>query len=324
MRCLVVIPCLNEEAHIGPLLDSLLPQAEALDARIVVADGGSVDGTRTIVQEKADAQPRITLFPNPMRIQSAGINAAVAAHGEAADCFIRVDAHGIYPPDFCRVLVEEAERTGAASVVVSMKTAGKRGFQQAAAEAQNSRLGNGGARHRSGAGGGWVDHGHHALMRTDAFRAVGGYDEMFSHNEDAELDFRLRRAGYRIWLTGRTAMTYFPRETAAGLFKQYLSYGRGRARNIMKHRIVPRLRQLLPLMVMPVLVLAMLSVFSWIAAVPAMLWAAVCLGFGVLVAIRRRSATGLLVGVSAMIMHVAWSSGFWLQLLAGYRGGKAA
>ena len=41
-------------------------------------------------------------------------------------------------------------------------------------------------------------------MRIAAFRAVGGYDESFSHNEDAELDYRLRQAGYRIWMTDKT------------------------------------------------------------------------------------------------------------------------
>ena len=62
-----------------------------------------------------------------------------------------------------------------------------------------------------GAKGHWTDHGHHALMRVAAFRAVGGYDESFSHNEDAELDYRLRAAGYRIWMTDKTFMVYYPR-----------------------------------------------------------------------------------------------------------------
>jgi NADH:ubiquinone oxidoreductase subunit 5 (subunit L)/multisubunit Na+/H+ antiporter MnhA subunit len=37
----------------------------------------------------------------------------------------------------------------------------------------------------------WIDHGHHALFKTTAFLAAGGYDESFSHNEDAEFDARL-------------------------------------------------------------------------------------------------------------------------------------
>jgi hypothetical protein len=56
--------------------------------------------------------------------------------------------------------------------------------------------------HRARGQGAFVDHGHHALMSIAAFRAVGGYDPDFAHNEDAELDHRLRAAGYDIWLTG--------------------------------------------------------------------------------------------------------------------------
>jgi hypothetical protein len=73
-------------------------------------------------------------------------------------------------------------------------------------------------------------------MGIAAFRAVGGYDESFSHNEDAELDFRLRQAGFRIWMTDKTVMTYYPRASVLPLFRQYLGYGRGRAKNILKHR----------------------------------------------------------------------------------------
>ena len=38
----------------------------------------------------------------------------------------------------------------------------------------------------------------------DAFKAIGGYDDTFSHNEDAELDNRLTDAGFRIFLTARS------------------------------------------------------------------------------------------------------------------------
>ena len=81
------------------------------------------------------------------------------------------------PTDYCDRLVEEAAATGADSVVVSMATKGVGAFQKATAFAQNSKLGNGGSKHREGAEGHWTDHGHHALMRVEAFRAVGGYDE---------------------------------------------------------------------------------------------------------------------------------------------------
>ncbi|TGV62822.1 succinoglycan biosynthesis protein exoa, partial [Mesorhizobium sp. M00.F.Ca.ET.149.01.1.1] len=143
----------------------------------------------------------------------------------------------------------------------------------------------------------------------------GGYDESFSHNEDAELDYRLRQAGYRIWMSGRTQMVYYPRSTLKSLYFQYLGYGRGRARNVLKHRMVPKVRQMIPLLVAPVVLLALFSFAHWLAAVPFLLWAAVCLGYGLATAIRQRNASIALAGVSAMVMHFGWSVGFWQQLL---------
>jgi len=196
-----------------------------------------------------------------------------------------------------------------------MATKGIGVFQKATAAAQNSKLGNGGSPHREGAKGHWTDHGHHALMRVAAFRAVGGYDESFSHNEDAELDYRLCAAGYRIWMTDKTFMVYYPRASVGSLFRQYLGYGRGRAKNILKHHTLPKIRQTIPLLVFPVVAGASLAFLNVAALIPAGLWAAACIGYGVWMAVGQRNPYGPLAGFSAMVMHLAWSLGFWLQLL---------
>jgi len=315
VRCLIVIPCLNEASYLEPLIQQLEPTLKQLTATLVVVDGGSTDGTRDIAKRLAQRQPNLHVLDNPRRIQAAAINLAVETFGLEHDYLIRIDAHGTYPHDYCRVLVEEALATEADSVVVAMQTVGFGLFQKATAVAQNSVLGNGGAKHRAGAESHWVDHGHHALMRISAFRAVGGYDENFNANEDAECDYRLNKAGYRIWMTARTSMIYYPRASAPLLFKQYFRYGRGRARNFLKHRSRPSLRQMIPLMVAPVAVGAFLAAITWIAAVPVVLWAAACLGYGAWMALGQRNPYGPLAAVSAMIMHFAWSAGFWRELL---------
>jgi GT2 family glycosyltransferase len=315
-RVLIVIPCLNEVAHIESVLDQLTGSVARLGATVAVADGGSRDGTRELVAELAHSSQWLHFVDNPGRLQSAGINKVVREHGDAFDFLIRVDAHGIYPEDYCDRLVEEAFATGADAVVVSMLTSGSGLFQSAAAIAQNSKLGNGGSAHRSATMGQWVEHGHHALMSVRSFLAIGGYDETFSHNEDAEFDFRLRQAGGRIWLTSATQMTYLPRATLPTLFAQYLKYGRGRARNVLKHRIVPRVRQMIPLLVAPSVLLAALSPIHWVAAVPMLLWMLVCLGFGMAAGIAAKRPEHFLAGISVMVMHLAWSLGFWQQLVA--------
>ena len=314
---LIVIPCLNEAAHIEALVAEMHAAAERLNLRVVVADGGSTDGTLALLASLGEAHPWLSVVDNPRRIQSAALNAVVERFGDEAEFLIRIDAHGGYPADYCDRLIEEMQATGADSVVVAMDTQGQAGFQKATAAAQNSKLGNGGSKHRSGAAGHWIDHGHHALMRIAAFRAVGGYDESFSHNEDAELDFRLRAVGYRIWMTDKTRMVYFPRSTVSSLFRQYLGYGRGRARNLMKHGNRPKLRQAALLMVAPVVVGSLLAVIWWWAAVPAVVWTLLCLGYGIVLGLQ--GGAGPMVGVAAMVMHFAWSAGFWLQLVAPRR-----
>jgi succinoglycan biosynthesis protein ExoA len=321
---LIVIPCLNEAAHIGALLERLRPAAERLAARIVVADGGSIDGTLGIVEEIAARDPLIVLLHNPSRIQSAAVNLAVATFGNGAEYLIRIDAHGGYPLDYCDRLVEEALATGADSIVVSMLTSGDGAVQKAVAAAQNSKLGTGGSKHRHLSAGEWVDHGHHALMRISAFKAVGGYDETFSHNEDAEFDYRLRQAGYRIWMSGKTQMVYYPRSSLKGLYFQYLGYGRGRAKNVLKHRMIPKIRQMVPLLVFPIVLLAAFSFVHWLAIVPFLAWASVCLGYGLWTAVSQRNPDIALAGVSAMVMHFGWSVGFWLQLVGARSQRKVA
>ncbi len=323
---LVVVPCLNEAAHLEGLLVRLRNDPGVGAGLIVVADGGSRDSSRQIVEAQGRLDPRVRLYPNPKKIQSAGVNGAVAAFGDGFDYVVRVDAHAGYPDDYCQRLVEAAEETGAASVVVSMRAVAQSGgcFQIAAATVQNSALGAGGSAHRSAGERRWIDHGHHALFRTARFKAVGGYDEAFSHNEDAELDARLAQAGGRILLAGDLLIDYFPRSHPRPLFRQYYSFGRGRAQTLKRHRMRMKPRQAAPTIVAPAVIAAIAGLVfiplgapaaAVLIAAPAVAWLAACLSFGALLGLKRGGGCAVLAGVPAAIIHFAWSLGFWSAYL---------
>jgi glycosyltransferase involved in cell wall biosynthesis len=316
---LIVIPCLNEAEHIARVTQQMLAAAARHGGLVVVVDGGSTDGTRAIVADLAREFDLLRLLDNPARRQASAVNAAVAAYGQGHTHLIRVDAHSLYPDDFVDVLLAEALATRAASVVVGMIAAGEQGLQRLNAETQNARIGNGGSAHRARGQGEFVDHGHHALMEIAAFRAVGGYDPDFAHNEDAEFDHRLRAAGHDIWLTARTAITYFPRSALPALARQYFNFGRGRAANILKHRARPRLRQLAVISVGPMLLAAWLAPLAFALSLPALLWGGLVLAGGTLRALSRRSAFLLLSGPVAMLMHLCWSMGFWSRVILPIR-----
>jgi succinoglycan biosynthesis protein ExoA len=311
-RLLVVIPTLNEAPHIhGVVRDLLAGTASLPDARIAVVDGGSTDGTADIVDALVRENPRVVLLHNPARIQSAAINLAARRLGRDADILIRCDAHASYPPDFCQRLIATLDRLEADAVVVPMDSYGDSGLQRAIAWVSNSPIGTGGAAHRAGRRSGFVDHGHHAAFRMDCFRRSGGYDETFTHNEDAELDCRQRALGARVYLDAEIRVGYQPRGTLRALGRQYFRYGAGRSRTARRHPGSLRLRQLAVPAHLALSLLA-IGVSPWFP--PALAWPAfyvlVLAGTSVALAVQHRDAAGLWAGPAAAVMHTAWACGF--------------
>jgi succinoglycan biosynthesis protein ExoA len=170
--------------------------------------------------------------------------------------------------------------------------------------------------------GGFVDHGHHALMALDLFRAVGGYRADMSHNEDAELDHRLAARGGRIWLEPSLALGYYPRDNAPALWRQYFAYGRGRARTLALHGMQPKLRQMLPVAV-PLAAGCALAAPLWpYAAIPLASWATLCFVWGVGAGVRAGGGCRMAAGGAAAIMHMAWGLGFLAGKLRQRKGTK--
>ncbi|TKW68821.1 MAG: glycosyltransferase family 2 protein [Paracoccus denitrificans] len=311
-RIIVAIPALNEERSIAACLESLgVGQPDLEKVRFVVADGGSTDRTKEIVAGIADQNANLQLVDNPAKLQSAGVNKVAEMAEASRDILIRADAHATYPAGYVINLARTLVETQADSVVVPMDSTGATCFARAAAWIVDTRLGSGGSAHRGGAASGWVDHGHHAAMRLQKFREVGGYDARFSHNEDAELDHRIVQAGGRIWLDAGIRLDYQMRRTPGALCRQYWNYGRGRARTVIKHRLRPRMRQLIPVVNLVLLAVSLLILpFSSLGWVWPLIYAAVLIAASVWMVLGHRSACGLWAGVALAIMHNAWGAGF--------------
>jgi succinoglycan biosynthesis protein ExoA len=314
-RIAVVVPTLNEQERIGACLHSLLGQAEAFGATILVVDGGSSDDTRAIVAALAQSHAHLSLVDNPGRLQSAALNLAARSLPAGVSVLVRADAHVLYPPHFLATCVDALRHHRVTSVVVPMRAVGTTGKQRAIAATQNSRLGNGAAGHRLGAPCGLIEHGHHAAFDCAFFRQIGGYNECFSHNEDAEFDLRAWRAGGRIWMCRDAEVAYFPRASLAALMRQYLRHGAGRARTLLLHRTCPRLRQVAPPLLLAGLAVcaALTPLTIWMAALP-VAYTSVCVIWALVIALRERDAWLLLIAPAAMTMHLAWAAGFWRGL----------
>jgi succinoglycan biosynthesis protein ExoA len=319
----VVVPVLNEERFIAACLESLLAQTDPGPFEIVVADGGSTDRTKEIVAAMRRRHPCIRWVENPRRLQSAAVNLVAKIAPPRSHVLVRADAHALYPADFLRDCLSALREHGATSVVVPMRTVGVAGFQRAVAAAQNSRLGNGGSAHRSGGVSRFVDHGHHAAFDREFFLRIGGYDESFTHNEDAELDHRAACAGGRIWLCTEAVITYFPRGNPIRLARQYYAHGKGRARTLLTHALRPRPRQVAPVLILLSAIMGLLlAPVSLAFALPFLIYLAICTIWACAAAYRAGDPWLLAMGAAATTMHLGWGAGFLARCVNRPRSGS--
>ncbi len=315
---LAVIPTLNEEAHIETCIRSLMTGDQALrDIPLTVADGGSSDKTVEIVKSLIAEFPNLRVLRNPKKLQAAALNLAADRHAtKETSILIRCDAHSIYPENFLLRVAKSLVENDADSLVIPMDAVGSTCFEKANAWIVDTPLGSGGSAHRGGRTSGEVDHGHHAGFKLETFKRLGGYDESFSHNEDAEYDHRVTSSGGKIYLDADIRIEYIPRGTVRRLAKQYFQYGKGRARNIQKHKQSLKIRQALP-------IVALLASLVGLLAAP-WFWPAIILPTGYVlvlslaslaIMLQRRSSCGLYAGLASGTMHMSWAAGFLIQWL---------
>ena len=284
----------------------VLPQLRG-DDEVVIASGD--DATRAAADAIAARDGRVRVVDNPDGTTPAALNRAIAAARHPV--LMRVDAQARVPSGYRDGAVALLVGTGAVNVGGRQVARAERGFAAGIAAAMNAPLGHGGAAYRSGTRGGPVDTVYLGVFRADALEAVGGYDEAFRTNQDAELNERLRRAGGVVWLDPTLEVGYLPRASLRALAQQFLAYGRGRAATARRHGGSLGPRQLAA----PALVVALLVALVLLPWTVVPLAVGAC-GYGALLVIgaacsgpdaRRRLP---LVVAALATMHLAWGVGF--------------
>ena len=119
---LVVLPALNENAHIEHCIRSIMQPAKWMaQSKVVVSDGGSQDGTAEIVKGLRTEFPNLWIIDNPGQFQSAGLNIAAQEAAEPQHrCMVRCDVHAHYPEGYVRDVVEMLRQIDVDSVATVM------------------------------------------------------------------------------------------------------------------------------------------------------------------------------------------------------------
>jgi succinoglycan biosynthesis protein ExoA len=324
----VIVPVRNEELFLADTLEQLYRQPYDPDRfEVLVADGGSTDGTRDIVRAMQTRYLNLRLLDNPRRWSSAGRNAAVrAARG---DLLVVIDGHcELDNSRYLADLADTFERSGADCVgrPQPLDVTGATRLQRAVAIGRASRLGHHPDSFIYAGSEQFVPPESVAVAyRRSVFERVGLFDESFDACEDVEFNHRVAQAGLRCFFTPRVQVRYHPRARLAALFRQMARYGRGRVRLLRKHPETFTLPGFLPAAFLGGVVAGPL--FAWLFPVLALVYAGVLgayaltvLLFSAALSARERDLRLLpLLPLVFLAVHGGAGCGIWWEALTGHR-----
>lgn len=241
----VLMPTYNARRHIEEAVGAMRAQRFEGTLEFLVIDGGSIDGTREVVQALAREDPRIRLIDNPARRTPHALNRGLR---EARGRFVaRMDAHTMYPPAYLAAGVERLRRGDVDWVSGAALPEGRGVWSRRVALALQSRMGVGAAAFRlAQREEREVDSGFAGVWHRSFFEIHGGWDEGWPVNQDGELAGRVRGAGAKILCLPEMAARYIPRDTLPQLARQYGRYGVYKAKTCRRHPAALRRSLLLP------------------------------------------------------------------------------
>jgi cellulose synthase/poly-beta-1,6-N-acetylglucosamine synthase-like glycosyltransferase len=308
----VLIPVLNEEAHLRAASDAMLAQDFPGRAEFLFIDGGSEDASAAILGELAASDDRVRVLANPARRTPQALNIGLRA---ARGTFIaRMDAHTLYPPRYLASGVERLRRGDCAWVSGPQLAVGVDPGSRLVARALGAALGKGGARFRDALEREHeVDSGFTGMWRRETLERHHGWDEEWLNDQDLELAARIRKAGGRIVCIPEMAAEYVPRSSLRALSRQYLTYGNYRVKTARRHPETLRRSQLLPPLVTVTAAGALAAPSQRLRSLArgglAVYGAALAVSAARAAAGGARSDIAALPGVWA-VMHLSYGAGF--------------
>jgi GT2 family glycosyltransferase len=202
----VVLPTFDRAAALRRTLPALLRLEEVEE--VVAVDDGSTDHTPALLADAAAREPRLRVVTHRV---NRGAPAARNAGADAAtgDWVLFAEDDCRFPPDFARVLRQEAEAHGALAAGAPMVHPEGRPLAEALAAARARRAGDGGLDDVAGFPEATLVTPlipAPALVRTELVRALR-FDEGYAGNayrEETDFFLRAAAAGATVVLTPRT------------------------------------------------------------------------------------------------------------------------
>ncbi len=323
----IIIPMYNAAGFVGRCLESVVQQdypAEQIE--VIVVDGASTDASAAIVQNFIRDNPHVRLLPNPMRRVCHAFN--VGIRDSKGDIIIFVGCRGVLEPDFVTSCIRNLREVKEASVVGGIvRTAQDSFIGKAIGLALASPFGVSTARYRYATEPQFTDTVQFGAYRREVFDQVGLADENMIFADDDELNWRITKAGHKIFVNPDIKFLYYPRHSIRALFKQYFGYGRGRAMAVKKHPDKLSIKHIIPsafvLFLITGLVLSLLVQGAWIPYVAILgLYLILSLAASSKIAAKQGWKLLFVFPLLFLTVHIAYGLGFLREFIFGHRPPK--
>jgi cellulose synthase/poly-beta-1,6-N-acetylglucosamine synthase-like glycosyltransferase len=182
-----------------------------------------------------------------------------------SELIARVDAHTYLYPDYLRRAAELLAEEGPTVCCVGAQPeqVGETPFGEAVALARGSSFGVGSSVYADERTRAEVDTIQAGVYRRAPLEEVGGFRTDMLVGEDEELNWRLKKAGYRLILDTSVRFIYTTRSSWGAVFRQHRNYGQSRVRVLDAHPDFLRTYHLAPPALVATLAgLALASPFS--------------------------------------------------------------
>jgi len=314
----IVIPTYNEQDNIINCLDSIFKQNyDKSLVDVVIVDGQSSDKTVSKIKEYQQKFSNISLLENPVRKTPTSLNIGIKqAKGEI---IVILGAHASLDPNFIyfnnKYLIEKNLKvTGGTQINIGFNF-----VQKAIALAMENPFGMGSAPYRWSKKEKFVDTVVYAAYKRELFDEIGYFEENFAISEDAELNWRIRKAGHKIFFSPNIKSYYHPRRTVSKFIQQMFRYGILRVHMFKKHKSAVKITHIIPplfvIILIALFVLTLASVLS-----PVFLFAVLISYFlvnllSVLIKISKVNLQFVpLISFLIFLLHFSWGLGFLVGL----------
>ncbi len=248
MRIAVVIPCRNEVKHIEEcvraIYASIVPSEYEIS--VYVIDGKSDDGTLDLIDKLKTSFSSLHCISNERQLTPFAFNLGIEADKEA-DYVQIVGARQIIDKDYLAKAVEVLEKDPSIWCLGGrVKNEYLNETGEVIAEVMSTSLGMGLGNFRTLESSGFVDTVGTPMYPYRVFDKIGLFDEELIRNQDDDFNFRVTKAGGKVYYEHGISLKYYVRGNFKGLWRQFFQYGYWKVYVNKKHKAVTTWRQLVP------------------------------------------------------------------------------